>query len=139
MSEFIIYDGARLHPVSGDDMSDARRHALELEGTLFTKTQRPPVTNYVCAACPKSERLPWSPSGWLTVVCWHQKGSGKKYAACQGDHALVIPEMSAHARVALLQHGAAPQATPMPYTKFLAVAGDKPHELQAQSIQDALA
>jgi len=139
MSEFIIYDSRTMHPVSGDDMDDARRHTLELEGTLFTKTQRPPSSSYICAACGKSEQLPWSPTGWLTVVCWQEKGSGKKYAACQGDHALVIPEMSAHARVALLQHGAAPQRTPMPYTKFLAVVDSKPMELQAQSIQDALA
>lgn len=138
MSEFIIYDGRTVHPVASDDLDEARRHTLELEGTLFTKTQRPPVSSYVCAACGKSEQLPWSPAGWLTIVCWQEKGSGKKYAACQGDHALVIPEMSAHARVALLQHGAAPQRTPMPYTKFMALTTDQPIELQAQSIQDAL-
>jgi|GEM_PF-3364675 hypothetical protein len=138
MSEFIIFDGRTAHPVSGDDMSEARRHALELEGTLFTRTKRPPVTSYICAACGRTEKLPWSPDGWLTVVCWQEKGSGKKYAACQGDHALVIPEMSAHARVALLQHGAAPERTPMPYTKFLAIVDGTPLELQAQSIQDAL-
>jgi hypothetical protein len=137
-SEFVIYDGRRVHPVEGDDLSDARRHAFELEGTLFTKTQRPPQSTYTCAACGKSEQLPWSPDAWLTVVCWHEKGTGKKYAACQGDHALVIPEMSAHARVALLQHGAAPQRTPMPYTKFLVMTDGQPQELQAQSIQDAL-
>lgn len=134
----MIFDGRRVHPVSVDDMDGARRHALELEGTLYTKTKRPPVTSYVCASCGKSEQLPWSPSGWLTVVCWQDKGSGKKYAACQGDHALVIPEMSAHARVALLQHGAAPQRTPMPYTRFIALVDEKPVEIQAQSIQDAL-
>ncbi len=134
----MIYDGRRVHSVSPDDMDEARRHALELEGTLFTKTQRPPMTSYVCASCGKSEQLPWSPPGWLTIVCWQQKGTGKKYAACQGDHALVVPEMSAHARVALLQHGAAPQRTPMPYTKFIAIAGEEKIELQAQSIQDAL-
>jgi hypothetical protein len=138
MSEFIVYDGRTVHPVSGEDLDEGRRHALELEGTLFTKTQKPPESSYICASCGKTEKLPWSPAGWLTVVCWQQKGSGRKYAACQGDHALVVPEMSAHARVALLQHGAAPQRTPMPYTKFLAVEKDKPLELQAQSIQDAL-
>ncbi len=134
----MIYDGRRVHTVSPDDMDEARRHALELEGTLFTKTQRPPMSSYVCASCGKSEQLPWSPPGWLTVVCWQQKGTGRKYAACQGDHALAVPEMSAHARVALLQHGAAPQRTPMPYTKFIAIAGEEKIELQAQSIQDAL-
>ncbi|HEX6511340.1 MAG TPA: hypothetical protein VF157_03510, partial [Chloroflexota bacterium] len=138
MSDFLIYDGRTAHPVSSEDLDEARRHALELEGTLFTKTQRPPVTSYICAACGKTEKLPWSPAAWLTVVCWQEKGSGKKYAACLGDHALVIPEMSAHARVALLQHGAAPQRTPMPYTKFLAMVNEQPLELQAQSIQDAL-
>ncbi|MDE3077290.1 MAG: hypothetical protein KGJ86_17885 [Chloroflexota bacterium] len=138
MSEFIIFDGRRVHPISPDDMDQARRHALELEGTLFTKTAKPPVTSYVCAACGKSEQLSWSPAGWLTVVCWQEKGTGKKYAACQGDHALVIPDMSAHARVALFQSGSAPERTPMPHTKFLALTGDSPAELQAQSIQDAL-
>jgi len=134
----MIFDGRRVHPVSADDLDDARRHALELEGTLFTKTQKPPVASYICAAGDKTEQLPWSPDAWLTIVCWQQKGTGKKYAACSGDHALVIPDMSAHARVALLQHGSAPQRTPMPYTKFIALAGDEPIELQAQSIQDAL-
>ncbi len=138
MSEFIIYDGRRVHPVANDDLDEARRHTLELEGTLFTKTAKPPVTSYVCAACAKSEQLPWSPAGWLTIVCWQAKGTGKKYAACQNDHALVVPEMSAHARVGLLQRGAAPERTPMPYTKFLALVGESPVELQAQSIQDAL-
>jgi len=138
MSDFMIHDGRRMHPVSGDDMSEARRHALELEGTLFTKTQKPPATSYICAGCGKTEKLPWSPDAWLTVVCWQEKGSGKKYAACQGDHTLVIPEMSAHARVALLQRGAAPERTPMPYTKFIAMVDGEPLELQAQSIQDAL-
>ena len=138
MSEFLIFDGRTAHPVSGDDMGEARRHTLELEGTLFTKTQKPPLTSYICAACGKTEKLPWSPDAWLTIVCWQEKGSGKKYAACQGDHAAVVPEMSAHARVALLQHGAAPQRTPMPYTKFLTMVKDEPQELQAQSIQDAL-
>ncbi|HUZ76228.1 MAG TPA: hypothetical protein VMV93_01455 [Chloroflexota bacterium] len=138
MSEFIIYDGRTVHPVSNDDLDEARRHALELEGTLYTKTARPPTTSYVCAACGKSEQLPWSPSGWLTIVCWQAKGTGRKYAACQGDHALVVPDISAHARVALFVTGAAPERTPMPYTKFLALAGDRPLELQAQSIQDAL-
>ena len=38
MSDFVVYDGRTVHPVDGDDMSEARRHALELEGTLFTKT-----------------------------------------------------------------------------------------------------
>jgi hypothetical protein len=139
VTEFIIYDGGRVHTVDGDDLSDARKHALELEGTLYSKTQRPPLSNYVCAACGTSEKLPWSPAGWLTIVCWEAKGSGRKYAACRGDHALVIPEMSAHARVALVQTGAAPQRTPMPYTKFLALVEGRPVELQAQSIQDALA
>src|SRR5581483_2638110 len=139
MSELMIFDGRRVHPVSADDLDDARRHALELEGTLYTKTQRPPVTSYICASCGKTERMPWSPAGWLTIVCWEAKGAGKKYAACQGDHALVIPDMSAHARVALVQTGAAPQRTPMPYTKFLVMtAGGEKVELQAQSIQDAL-
>src|SRR5712692_3164328 len=138
MSDFMIHDGRTAHPVSGDDMGEARRHTLELEGTLFTKTQKPPLTSYICAACGKTENLPWSPDAWLTIVCWQEKGSGKKYAACQGDHAAVVPEMSAHARVALLQHGAAPQRTPMPYTKFLTMVKDEPQELQAQSIQDAL-
>lgn len=138
MGEFVIYDGRRVHPVTTEDMDDARRHALELEGTLFSRTKRPPAASYVCAACGKAEHLPWSPDGWLTVVCWQGKGSGRKYAACQGDHAAIIPDLSAHARVALVQHGAAPERTPMPHTKFLAVTGDAPVELQAQSIQDAL-
>ncbi|MHB8620082.1 MAG: hypothetical protein ACYDAG_11030 [Chloroflexota bacterium] len=139
MSDFLIFDGRRAHPLSTEDLQEARQHALELEGTLFTKSAKPPVNSYVCAGCGKTEALPWSPAGWLTVVCWQEKGSGKKYAACQGDHALSIPEMSAHARVALFQAGAAPERTPMPYTKFLALAKNEPTELQAQSIQDALA
>lgn len=138
MSEFIIFDGRRVHAVASAELDEGRRHALELEGTLFTKTQRPPVSSYVCAACGKSESLPWSPAGWLTIVCWGAKGSGRKYAACQGDHALVVPDMSAHARVALVRQGAAPERTPMPSTKFLALSNGSPIELQAQSIQDAL-